>query len=46
MIIRDLDDNSIDDDCVSVTQKEMTNMTTMMMMEVEDMPSHSRLSSS
>ena len=31
---------------VSVTQKEMTNMTTMMMMEVEDMPSHSRLSSS
>ena len=31
---------------ISVTQIEKTNVTTMMMMEVEDMPSHSRLSSS
>ena len=30
----------------SMTKIEKTNMTTMMMMEVEDMPSHSRLSSS
>ena len=31
---------------ISVTLIEKTNVTTMMMIEVEDMPSHSRLSSS